>query len=75
MSQLEARAVPRRARTTDVSGDGTKQFGRDVTLARDEVLAKASPFQRPGVILSDSPLAVEPRAHQSAGRARCLLPQ
>ena len=29
--------------TIDVSGDGTNNAGRDVTLARDEALAPASP--------------------------------
>src|SRR5215472_14943687 len=40
MSQLETAPFESARRTIDVSGDGTNNAGRDVTLARDEVVAK-----------------------------------
>ena len=57
---LMARApyeAPRR--TIDVSGDGTNNSGRDVTLARDEALAKGVTINGL-VILSDRPMAWNP---------------
>ena len=45
--------------TIDVSGDGTNNSGRDVTLARDEALAKGITINGL-VILSDSPLPWNP---------------
>ena len=45
--------------TIDVSGDGTNNAGRDVTLARDEALAKGITINGL-VILSDRPLAWNP---------------
>ena len=60
-------------RTIDVSGDGTNNSGRDVALARDEAVAAGVTINGL-VILSDRPMAVESRAHQSARRARALLP-
>jgi hypothetical protein len=42
-------------RTIDVSGDGTNNAGRDVKLARDEVLAKGIVINGL-VILSDRPV-------------------
>ncbi|MEW6454554.1 MAG: DUF1194 domain-containing protein [Pseudomonadota bacterium] len=46
-------------RTIDVSGDGTNNSGRDVTLARDEALAKGITINGL-VILSDRPMAWNP---------------
>jgi hypothetical protein len=46
-------------RTIDVSGDGTNNSGRDVTLARDDALAKGVTINGL-VILSDRPLAWNP---------------
>jgi hypothetical protein len=46
-------------RTIDVSGDGTNNSGRDVTVARDEALAKGITINGL-VILSDRPLAWNP---------------
>jgi hypothetical protein len=46
-------------RTIDVSGDGTNNSGRDVTLARDEALAKGVTINGL-VILSDRPLPWNP---------------
>ena len=60
-------------RTIDISGDGTNNAGRDVTLARDEAVAKGITINGL-VILSATPLPVESRPHQSAGRAGQLLP-
>jgi hypothetical protein len=46
-------------KTIDVSGDGTNNSGRDVTLARDEALAKGVTINGL-VILSDRPMAWNP---------------
>jgi hypothetical protein len=46
-------------RTIDVSGDGTNNSGRDVTLARDDALAQGVTINGL-VILSDRPLAWNP---------------
>jgi hypothetical protein len=46
-------------RTIDVSGDGTNNSGRDVTLARDEALAKGITINGL-VILSERPMAWNP---------------
>src|SRR3954468_1316573 len=46
-------------RTIDVSGDGTNNSGRDVTLARDEALAKGVTINGL-VILSDRPMPWNP---------------
>jgi len=46
-------------RTIDVSGDGTNNSGRDVTLARDAALAKGITINGL-VILSDRPMAWNP---------------
>jgi hypothetical protein len=59
MSQLERATFRAVRRTIDVSGDGTNNSGRDVTLARDEVLAKGVTINGL-VILSDSPLPWNP---------------
>src|SRR6202158_1633401 len=45
--------------TIDISGDGTNNSGRDVTLVRDEVLAKGITINGL-VILSDRPLSFNP---------------
>lgn len=47
-------------RTIDISGDGTHNSGRDVTLARDEALAQGVTINGL-VILSDRPLAWNPQ--------------
>jgi Protein of unknown function (DUF1194) len=46
-------------RTIDVSGDGTNNSGRDVTLARDEAVARGVTINGL-VILSDRPMAWNP---------------
>jgi hypothetical protein len=46
-------------RTIDISGDGTNNSGREVTLVRDEVLAKGITINGL-VILSDRPLSFNP---------------
>jgi hypothetical protein len=46
-------------RTIDVSGDGTNNSGRDVTLARDEAVAKGVTINGL-VILSERPMAWNP---------------
>jgi len=59
MSQLEHAPFRGVRRTIDVSGDGTNNSGRDVTLARDEATAKGVTINGL-VILSDSPLPWNP---------------
>ena len=59
MSQLERAPFRGVRRTIDVSGDGTNNSGRDVTLARDEALQKGVTINGL-VILSDSPLPWNP---------------
>jgi hypothetical protein len=59
MSALERAPFRGVRRTIDVSGDGTNNSGRDVTLARDEALAKGVTINGL-VILSDSPLPWNP---------------
>jgi hypothetical protein len=59
MSQLERAPFRGVRRAIDVSGDGTNNSGRDVTLARDEALAKGVTINGL-VILSDSPLPWNP---------------
>jgi len=56
MSLLETAPFEASRRTIDVSGDGTNNAGRDVTLARDEVVAKGVTINGL-VILSDRPLS------------------
>jgi hypothetical protein len=56
MSQLEISPFTATRRTIDVSGDGTNNAGRDVTLARDEVVAKGVTINGL-VILSERPLS------------------
>jgi hypothetical protein len=59
MQLLERAPYEAGRRTLDVSGDGTNNSGRDVTLARDEALAKGVTINGL-VILSDRPLAWNP---------------
>ena len=54
-SQLERAPFEGTRRTIDVSGDGTNNAGRDVKLARDEVLSKGIVINGL-VILSDRPV-------------------
>ena len=69
-----ARPIEAARRTIDVSGDGTNNSGRDVTLARDEARGQGRHHQRPGD--PERPAdGLESRAHQSARRACELLPQ
>ena len=53
-------------RTIDVSGDGTNNSGRDVTLARDEAVAQGVTINGL-VILSDRPMAWNPEHTNPAG--------
>ena len=61
-------------RTIDVSGDGTNNSGRDVTLARDEAVRTGRHHQRTGDP-ERSADGLESRAHQPARRACELLPE
>ncbi len=56
MAELDKAPFEGPRRTIDVSGDGTNNAGRDVKLARDEVLAKGVTINGL-VILSDHPLS------------------
>ncbi len=56
MAQLESAPFEAARRTIDVSGDGTNNAGRDVTLARDEAVAKGITINGL-VILSERPLS------------------
>src|SRR6476469_4531816 len=53
-------------RTIDVSGDGTNNSGRDVTLARDEAVAQGVTINGL-VILSDRPMAWNPEPTNPPG--------
>jgi Protein of unknown function (DUF1194) len=59
MSLLARAPFQAERHTIDVSGDGTNNSGRDVTLARDEALAKGVTINGL-VILSDRPLMWNP---------------
>src|ERR1700736_5616944 len=59
MGQLDKAPYEAARRTIDVSGDGTNNSGRDVTLVRDEALAKGVTINGL-VILSERPLAWNP---------------
>jgi hypothetical protein len=59
MTLLERAPYEAARRTIDVSGDGTNNSGRDVTIARDEALAKGVTINGL-VILSDRPMAWNP---------------
>ncbi|HVG51477.1 MAG TPA: DUF1194 domain-containing protein [Xanthobacteraceae bacterium] len=58
-AQLERSPFKAPRRTIDISGDGTNNSGRDVTLARDEVVAKGVTINGL-VILSDRPIPWNP---------------
>ena len=59
MSHLARAPYESARRTIDVSGDGTNNSGRDVSLARDEALAQGITINGL-VILSETPLAWNP---------------
>src|SRR6202167_3348784 len=59
MGQLAKAPFDSERRTIDISGDGTNNAGRDVTLARDEALAQGVAINGL-VILSETPLAWNP---------------
>jgi Protein of unknown function (DUF1194) len=59
MAQLARAPYEATRRTIDVSGDGTNNSGRDVTLARDEAVAKGVTINGL-VILSESPTPWNP---------------
>jgi Protein of unknown function (DUF1194) len=59
MSHLARAPFESQRRTIDVSGDGTNNSGRDVSLARDEALAQGVTINGL-VILSETPLAWNP---------------
>lgn len=59
MSVLARSPYQAARRTIDISGDGTNNSGRDVTLARDEALAAGVTINGL-VILSDRPMAWNP---------------
>ena len=59
MSHLARAPFESQRRTIDVSGDGTNNSGRDVSLARDEALAQGITINGL-VILSETPLAWNP---------------
>ena len=59
MTQLERAPFQAARRTIDVSGDGTNNSGRDVTLARDDAIAKGVTINGL-VILSERPMAWNP---------------
>jgi hypothetical protein len=59
MQLLESAPYEAARRTIDVSGDGTHNSGRDVTLARDDALAKGVTINGL-VILSERPMAWNP---------------
>jgi hypothetical protein len=59
MQLLERAPYEAARRTIDVSGDGTNNSGRDVTLARDDAVAKGVTINGL-VILSDRPMAWNP---------------
>ena len=66
MGQLAKAPFNSERRTIDISGDGTNNAGRDVTLARDEALAQGVTINGL-VILSETPLAWNPDHTNPAG--------
>jgi hypothetical protein len=66
MMQLARTPFQSSRRTIDVSGDGTNNSGRDVTQARDEVVAQDVTINGL-VILSETPLAWNPDHTNPAG--------
>jgi hypothetical protein len=59
MGQLDKAPYEAARRTIDVSGDGTNNAGRDVTMLRDEAVAKGITINGL-VILSDNPMSWNP---------------
>jgi hypothetical protein len=59
LSQLDQAPYRSLRKTIDISGDGTNNAGRDVTLARDEAVAKGVTINGL-VIFSENPLAWNP---------------
>ncbi len=59
MTQLERAPFQAARRTIDISGDGTNNSGRDVTIARDAAIAKGVTINGL-VILSERPMAWNP---------------
>jgi hypothetical protein len=66
VEQLERAPFTAKRRAIDVSGDGTNNSGRDVTLARDEAIAKGITINGV-VILSETPLVWNPEHTNPAG--------
>jgi hypothetical protein len=66
MGQLTKAPFDSERRTIDVSGDGTNNAGRDVTLARDEAVAEGVTINGL-VILSETPLPWNPDHTNPAG--------
>ena len=66
MARLAKAPFDSERRTIDVSGDGTNNAGRDVTLARDEALAQGVTINGL-VILSEMPLVWNPDHTNPAG--------
>jgi hypothetical protein len=66
MGQLAKAPFDSERRTIDISGDGTNNAGRDVTLARDEALAQGVTINGL-VILSETPLPWNPDHTNPAG--------
>ena len=66
VEQLEHAPFTAKRRAIDVSGDGTNNSGRDVTLARDEATAKGITINGL-VILSETPLVWNPEHTNPAG--------
>jgi hypothetical protein len=65
-AQFERAPLQAERRTIDVSGDGTNNAGRDVTVARDEAVAKGITINGL-VILSDRPLSWNPEHTNPSG--------
>lgn len=59
VAQLERAPLQAQRKTIDVSGDGTNNSGRDLTLSRDEAVAKGITINGL-VILSDRPMTWNP---------------
>jgi hypothetical protein len=66
MGRLAKAPFDSERRTIDISGDGTNNAGRDVTLARDEALAQGVTINGL-VILSETPLPWNPDHTNPAG--------
>lgn len=66
MAQFQRSPFRSERRTIDVSGDGTNNSGRDVTIARDEAIAKGASINGL-VILSETPLPWNPEHTNPSG--------